>query len=190
MFLVTNISKIDVVLTDLRVSISTKQSVDLDKICPRSRSEISNPLIQAIQKQLLRITHKDSIVGGHKDDEKEKALQLEKQIHDAVTRKLNERPHPNQQTNNQEISELSQKVDSLIELMLKNPNAIAMPTVKNTNDSNNSNVNVDVSDDKLRDIHARTVKQLTKGVEGRIDSETKTKKSTIAENANELEGLL
>jgi hypothetical protein len=184
MFLVTNITKADIVIDDLHVSISPKKTIDLDKVCPRHRADISKPLHNALQKGILRILQKDSNIP---QEEKIVRHVYEKDDLNALSAKVKELEKKlADKQSSPDIALLAKKIDELGEKWEPNriPNPVPARNVPNT--KNDAVVNPNA----LKKIHAQTIKRITKGMEEHIEQKDDVKSINITDRANELEKLL
>ena len=205
MFYIMNVTKKELCISDLRLVLPPKRSIDLDKVCDRLDSERSKSLKIAIKKGWLRIMKKDTWWGDAK--EKDKPLGpdgrgiTEKNL-DEFGKKLEDKisSHMDRITDGMSVggdsSESDGKVDiiinqlqSLISNLKDAPATSATSANGGVGDPQYDEI-VDMDPETLIAMHEKTVKRMTKDSESKVRTEDKKIKSNVNRNIGELEDLL
>jgi hypothetical protein len=196
MYIVKNVSNIEVPIEDLRMSLKSNQQQDLDMICSRSIAEKSGDLRKAIAKGYIKIVFKDGTLIGNKvrvaNSKKEPQIvpptdqsgvlnelrQLEKRLnerHDAIIKKhLTEAKGLDSKT----TETLNAAIDALKSLAGQSKDV----SVKNEDES--------IDESKAIDIQKRVINRVAKDSKGNIRSDDSKEKSNIDKNIDELGDLL
>tara|TARA_Y100000034_G_scaffold2264_1_gene2812 strand:- start:734 stop:1369 length:636 start_codon:yes stop_codon:yes gene_type:complete len=211
MYYIMNVTKKEVCISDLRLVLPPKRSIDIDKVCDRLDSERSKSLKTAIKKGFIRVMKKDTWWGEAKNPDKplgpdgrgitEKNLDdFGKRLEDKLASHMNNM-----------ISGMSQgdggsdpdgKVDIIISqlttLLTNLQNAPPSSPVQevhnhygaqNIGDPQYDEI-VDMDPETLLRMHEQTVKRMAKNSESKVRTEDKKIKSNVNRNIGELEDLL
>jgi hypothetical protein len=183
MFVIKNVSHThDVVLQDLRIVLGRQDEIDLDKACHRFVADQSSDLRNAINQGLIHVLRKTDPNGNDQKVSQDGAIlkaieEMEKRITEKVAEKMAAKPDAQPAPN---VEALTAALQSLQDL-LKNGVPAAKPE---------GETSVEVVDDTVIDIHARTLDRLSKKTEGSVKHEETTTKSDALGNLDELEGML
>ncbi|MAG24391.1 hypothetical protein CMI47_02330 [Candidatus Pacearchaeota archaeon] len=209
MFYIMNVTKKEVCISDLRLVLPPKRSIDLDKVCDRMDSERSKSLTTAIKKGFLRVMKKDTRFGNSKKPDKPLGAEgrgiTEKNLDD-FGQKLKDdlsshmdKVMKSASTGEDQDSGSDEKVDIIISQLtslltnLQNP----QPAQEVHNHYGPQGVGdpqydeiVDMDPETLLRMHEQTVKRMTKDSESKVRTENKSIKSNVNRNIGELEDLL
>lgn len=193
MYIVANISKKILSISDLNITIPPNQSRDLHKMPLPIEPEKSNDLNGAIKKGYLKIVKRDSkkkAVIEEKHSNKEIDKEALAKIFREELKKMNNQnvtsasPAPDQ-------SETIKQMMAMMQQMQQTMQNQSQSIPQDTNDTND-NFNFDNDDvDQITKIHSKAVKKMTQDVENSIEyQQEKTKDSGLASRADELSDLL
>lgn len=194
MLLVVNISKKDVSLNDLGITLKPKQAVDIDKCnIPREKSVHSISLQSNIKDKKIRILqanppmnsvqYKEAIVNTNEGDKiKNNGDANIDDLKNIVSEEIKKQIDS---SNSQVIEQLSN-----IANILQNNNCqqqITLPTVLNEKNVDGEN---DMDMNTLMQIHSKNLNKMSKNTKSKAKyTETKTE-SEIDKTVSELEGLI
>lgn len=189
MFMIKNVSKTEIEINDLHISIQPNRSVDLDMICSRQSAIQSLNLRAAISKGIIKIVRKDGVEFLPKD---KSASEIQKDMHDLekrLTEKMNAQISKHiksgtEQQSNIDINGLTSAVEQL------NNIAKQLGSVQQVQQKQPSEEPSDMTNDKIVDIHQRAIGRMSKNVQGNIKHEETKSKSDVKKNIDELENLL
>lgn len=187
MYMVKNYGKKPIALGDLHITVSPNRALDLDMLFSRQVSENSPSLRTAISHQYLKVVRKDELKEGTPAFHAEKLAEQISEMEQRITKNLSEQiarhvsSNPNG-TPNVNIDGLQGVVDQLKKLAEQ---ASASQQSQPQADSSN-----DIPDEKMVNIHKRSVERMSRDVKGNIKHDKTSEKSDISKNLNELEGLI
>lgn len=186
MFIVKNITTLDVDIPDLHVTLSPNQKLDLDMVTSRFYIDQSGVLKNLLRTNKLQCIIKDGGINPVKKiepiAEKSQATQvdvlnavksLEAKIEKRITEKVStQQPNVDMTAFNQALS--------------------ALQTLVNNNAGNKqSNTNTEDVDEKtLIEMQKRTLNRIVTKTESSVKHDVQTTDRDVAKNAEELEGLL
>ncbi|MAG25677.1 hypothetical protein CMI47_08880 [Candidatus Pacearchaeota archaeon] len=207
MFYIMNVTKKELCISDLRLVLPPKRSIDLDKVCDRPDAERSKSLKTAIKKGFLRVMKKDTWWGDAKAPDKplgpdgrgitEKNLdEFGKKLEDKISSHM-DRIASGITGGSDDGSESDGKVDIIIsqlQTLLTNlkdaPAGVAgQPQHQSVGDPQYDEA-IDMDPETLLKMHEQTVKRMTKDSESKVRTEDKKIKSNVNRNIGELEDLL
>lgn len=182
MYKVKNIIHGKVLLADLdNLIIAHNSAVDLDSRFSRERIKNSANLKKALSEECKYLV----LLEDSEKDLQESLKSLEDKIKQDI---LNEIANRQSQPAN-DLTDINNKFDLLLNAIKNNPNQ----TIINNTSSSNKNVDfIDEEDDeKMINIHKKTIERLSKNSSANIQStQSEIKDSGVTDNLDELEGLL
>ena len=193
MYFIVNLTKHEVSISDLGISIGPKKSMDLEKI--KSTSDIldSKDLKNCIKKGIIQVRH-DSTYRSSKQPHSQPTIvhssidseQIEK-IREAVADEM--RKHPIQQAAPQSAS-----TEELIKLIAKLNEKIETLSGNRASSEKSNEISYEkeseLNEDTLSDIHAKKMSKIGKGSKSNLSYEQKSVADSVSDRASELEGLL
>jgi len=192
MLLIVNISKEDVCIKDLGITLKASQAIDMDKFkIPRSKSIYSKDLNNSINNKLLRILKADPPLNVTNIEEptntviiqKVESKTIDKDIDYSNIRTIVEDEIKKHMTSSFQIENKLEKIMGLLERTSENNNIIE----KNLPNDNVLD-NIDIK--KLEQIHIRNLNKQSESLKSTVKySETKTE-SEIDTIADELSDLI
>ena len=196
MYMVKNVSKNEVVISDMHISLPSGRSIDLDMVKPRYASEQSKYLSMAIKSGMLKVIRKDgetidpSLIPVVQEDKsnslidalKEMEKRLTENINAQVTKTVSDQKEASQTL---DVSGLNSAVESLQKIIMNNG-------IQSTPQQGKIGTQEEIGMDEamMVDIHTRAVSRMSKNVEGNLRHEEVKEKSNISDNLDELEGLM
>lgn len=194
MYIVENVTRYEIALGDLRAIIRPGKKEDLDRFAARYIVEQSSDLKIALKRGALRIVNKDNPYGF---PEPQKPAKIEKSSPDQsesivkamqeMERRLVERlnmqveKHVGQKgLDDESINKLNEAIEAIKGIA---GGSISAPSKKDTQE-------YDVEDEKVVDIHERSINRLTKDAKSKIQHKEENKSSNADANISELEDLL
>lgn len=172
MYKLRNITKGKVIIKDLGIIFSSNEEKDLDNLFPRSVILNSTHLKAAIGKYLSE-PYDDSIIEiEYSQSQNIDLSEIEKRLKEHITQHLSA-----QKT---ESPDISNKLDKLFEMMSQNK-----PNTEQFDEADYA-----VNDDKLLDIHVKSVKRLTENTESHVVSKDSTVESDVCKRADELDDIV
>lgn len=184
MYLIVNTTKKLINISDLNVQIESHQMIDLDKYDLPIRIEDSKVLKEALKTGLL----KEMSSSKAKNKEAENKTKIDKdEIYENIKKLIKEELSNKQSTNTVDQSQLLSVLSELKDVV-KNIKSSPNNTVQNTENSDNYN---EIDDDKLIEIHSKTISKLVKNTQGDIEYKKEQKEDkNLNSSLEELEGLL
>lgn len=183
MYKVKNIIHGKVLLADLdNLIIAHNSAVDLDSRFSRERIKNSANLKKALSEECKYLV----LLEDSEKDLQESLKSLEDKIKQDI---LNEIANRQSQPTN-DLTDINNKFDLLLNAIKNNPN---QTIINNIPSSSNKNVDfIDEEDDeKMINIHKKTIERLSKNSSANIQStQSEIKDSGVTDNLDELEGLL
>jgi hypothetical protein len=205
-----NVTKKEVCISDLRLVLPPKRSIDLDKVADRLDTERSKDLRMCIKKGFIRVMKKDTRFPFGKSPDKplgpdgrgitEGNLdEFGKKLKDDLASHMDKVMKDASQNNNQE-SEPDGKVDIIISqltTLLTNLQNTPPPVqevhnhygAQNAGDPQYDEV-VDMDPETLIEMHEKTMQRMTQDSESKMRTEDKKIKGNLNKNISELEDLL
>lgn len=180
MFFIVNRTKENIILSDIDVKLGPRQAIDLDKIMSRQKSDASACLRKTLSVGAIEVKVKDDInknsirisTSPPPDNEN-----LKKDIIDEIKGLLR-------------VQNSSLTKEDMIEVMKTFIGSINMTTSEAINNKQTS-TEIDMDENVLADINARSVNNLLKNVDQKsLKYKEKEEKNTIINDINELEDLL
>lgn len=197
MYIIKNISKQDLVLGDLRLSLRPGQQQDLDKISSRYVLEQSTSIKTGIKKRLIKVIRKDSSTSPptseaittivEKDSNEEVMKEIKALKKDLINR---QQAIARQQQTAIESAGGGLGGDAMGQL---NQAIAALQSVAQGGGGSVSEVKddeFDLPDDKAVEVHKRTVNRLSKDTKGKITHSESRSNANVDSNIDELEDLL
>jgi type III secretory pathway component EscV len=194
MFIVKNVSKKEVSINSLHISIEPDQQLDIDSVCARFHSEQSFALKQMIIGGLLKVIIKDDHRGGIQVKTPEIAMPEEmpeyvpknkdvinavKQLEEKLTKTIDSKIQNAQPAIDPSL--LSKAVDALQALAVQ----------QNSGNSGSGKVLESIDGEKAVAIQKRTLDRIAKNTESNvIQSEQVVDNSNVQRNTDELNNLL
>lgn len=200
MYLIRNISKQELALGDLRLSLKSGQQIDLDTICPRYVAEQSPSLKIFVSKNLIKIVSKDG--AGVIETIRETRIVEKDNGHVEILKELKEqekrlterqdiliRKHLGEATKTagldpQSIAALQTAIAALQNIAggnaLGTAPAVAKPQIEDDG----------IDEKQSIGIQKRTIERLSKNTQGNIKHEESKSKSNVDSNIDELGDLL
>lgn len=200
MYIIQNVGKNEIALGDLRVTLRPQQKLDLDMICSRYVIEQSPSLRMAIKKGLIHILQKDDIMtsqvkrpveqikSSNDNVTKDELKEMEKRMTETLTaqmRKIADKEKNAPSIDPESLAALAPLVQQLTNIVKQAGGPATSASTQKPQETN-----IEEVDDKMVDIHTRSLNRMVKKVEGNIEHEEQKKQSDIADRASELEGLL
>jgi len=188
MFFIVNKTKNELQISDIKISLGPRQAMDLDKIIDRSKSDRSRDLDLAIKQGVIQVKQKTPtetpiIISNNNDDDLEtsKIDDMKEYLAEEIKNQFDilKSGLTNSKNNNDNSGDLSQILNQLKGLV--------------NNNSTNESVDEDVimDEEKLSNIHARSIDKKLKNVESNeVKYDKKEIEDNIEDNISELEGLL
>jgi len=207
-----NVTKKEVCISDLRLVLPPKRSIDLDKVAERINTETSRDLKVCIKKGFIRVMKKDTWFGHGGKKPKDQPLGPDgrgitegnldafgKKLKDDLTSHMDKVMQDASQNSNQE-PESDGKVDIIISQLTKlltNLQDTPPPVqevhnhygAQNTGDPQYDEV-VDMDPETLIEMHEKTMQRMTQDSEYKMRTEDKKIKGNLNKNISELEDLL
>lgn len=185
MYLIINMTTDMIIIGDLGIELGPKKAIDLDKVFQdRSKFEHSKDLKYAEKSRKIQIRH-DRVVNKERE-----TVTVTQKIDDEHIMKIREAVR---QEVVEQIKNISSTPDNQIEIILEQMrNMIERGSSLKENSVNESVVQDNYNDidlDKLSEIHAKSVKKISKNTEGNVRYE-EHKSSSSLDNLDELDGLL
>lgn len=198
MYLVENVTRYEIALGDLRAIIKAGKREDLDRFAARYIVEQSTDLKMAMKRGALRLVKKDNPYGiaePQKQDKAErsspdqsetlvKAIQdMEKRLIDRLNSQVEK--HVGQRgLDDDSINKLNEAIEAL-----KGIAGGAYSPAKQI-EKEQIEKEYEVEDERVVDIHERSINRLTKDAKSKIQHKEESKSSSADANISELEGLL
>jgi len=188
MFVVKNITKHDVDIPELRVTLSPGHTIDLDMISSRFYIEQARSLRSLFSSKSLLCLNKDSgainMQPAAAADQPQQNSSMDvinsiKQLEEKLTKRIDEKVSHSQPA--VDVNALNQALAAL-----QNLTAI----VGNSQSQVQSQEAKDVDQGKLVDIQKRMVNRLAGNAESKVKHEEQTTDKDVTKNIQELEGLL
>ena len=191
MYLIVNISKRDICISDLKISLQPKQAIDLDKVVSRDRSQSSIDLKQCLSSHFIKILQKDGEKIKVKIEEKPQKIVSETYISEEQLKDIKEEIKKeiikNMQLNVTKSSDSQEVIDKINQLML----LVQQGGNKDLTSNDFTGVKTEDIDYKtLSDIHAKVVNKMTKKAEANVKYEEEKSDNSVSDNASELEDLI
>jgi hypothetical protein len=196
MYWVVNITKPPqtIGIGDLNIVIGARKAMDLEKILPRHKIEESKDLKRAVKSKMLQVRHEAK-------SNKKKEQPVSPQSSTLNAKELNKirstvRDEIQSLMEGQSQPELLQAVNNLLEVTknLKDapPQKVVVehsgsPGIVEPQDIDEVD---EIDEDKLADIHAKSIKNKTQNAETQLTYEERKGDSSVAANASELDDLL
>lgn len=196
MYIVENMTRYEIVLGDLRAVIRAGKREDLDRLAARYVVEQSPDLRIALKRGALRLVKKDNpydMTGvtkpseTTKEEDKQpdqivKAMQdMEKRLIERLNSQVSK--HVGQQgLDENSVEKLNAAIQALQGLA---GGGISVPKQSEAQDHK-----YEVEDEKVVDIHQRSIERLTKDAKSKIQHKEETSSSDADANISELEDLL
>ena len=193
MFLVANTSGKVLVISDLGVSISSKQALDLDTMrLDLPSPDVSKDLQTCIKRGLVKVIKSDRTKKRKKQPvalpsltDKGMLKEIQQTLREEIRQQLSvQKP----QTGD---AQMSQILDVLRQILAKGspvPKEIIREIIVEQNNLQDEPANVD--EDTLNEIHARAVDRLSKETDREIDYKVQRVESNISQQVLELEELI
>lgn len=191
MYKIKNITRGKLLLFDIGVKLNSGQIIDLEEILPREKIEQSVHLKVAEANELLAVLHRD-VVKEPAGFDPAMLLEMEMRIRQQIVQQMQAAAPvaapapvvPPQATQNPEIAALSAQLAALINKMGNQPMAAGTVSASDAVEEYTPD------DDKLREVHAKALKRMTKGATGQIEAKETIGKSDASKRADELEDFL
>lgn len=191
MYKIKNITKGKLLLFDIGVNLNAGASVDLDAIMPREKADASVNLKVAEDNELIAVLHKDVVKAVNQSISFDPSLflEMERRIREQIVQQMQTVHAPTVvaapvHTQNTEVADLTAQLTALISKMGNQPQ---------TNSPSNAvqdAFDYTPDDDKLREVHAKALKRMTKGSSGHVEAKETNTQSEIGNRADELDDLL
>lgn len=176
MYIVKNISKGKVIIGDLDLIIHNNEQIDLDLKFSREAIETSSNLRAALntdRKPVLMIVSKDTKVATAD------LVAMEKRIKEQIKQELGKISQTPQTGN------LDAKLDQILASLSNSPH---VSSTQNTSSEIAENL---PDDDKMIDIHKRSIDRITRNSSGFVEAKHEIKEDeNLDKNANELDGMI
>jgi len=183
MFLIANSCGKEITISDLGVSLSARQAIDLHKIDTLISPEKSKDLQKAQRYGAIKILHKEE---QQKTIIKEREVVIKesfdkedllKDIKSILTQEIDKKINFSQNDNSQQMATIL----AMMQQLANNQNATGVK---------NEEVDTDIDENTLVDLHSRSLNKISKDV---IDGGLKGKeeiKNDVLNNVDELENML
>ena len=190
MFVVKNITKHDVDIPELRVTLSPGHTIDLDMISSRFYIEQARSLRSLFSSKSLLCLNKDSgsinmqpvaNVDQPQQNSSMDVINSIKQLEEKLTKRIDEKVSHSQPA--VDVNALNQALAALQNLTVIVGNSQSQP-------QSQSQETKDVDQGKLVDIQKRMVNRLAGNTESKVKHEEQTTDKDVTKNIQELEGLL
>jgi hypothetical protein len=194
-YIVQNMTRHEIALGDLRAIIRPGKQEDLDRFADRYVVEQSKDLRIAFKRGALRLVRKDNPFGGVATDPKPATpvkesqpdvmgalKEMEKRLTQRLDNQVEKHVGAGGGLDEDSVSKLNDAIAALQGLAQGGGGAVAQP--------HQETEEYDVEDEKVVDIHERSINRLTKGAESKIQHKEETSKSDADANISELEDLL
>ena len=175
MYIFKNISNKNVLILDLGLVFYPGEVKDLDLYFTRTQLENSKHLKYAYngEEKLLQITHKDEVIND---------INIDKLVQERIDKIVK---------NQQSIDDVHKKIDILLNTIDELKKSQSAPQfVQNIPQKEEEKVDNIVEDQRIVDIHSRSIKRISKDVSGSVNTEETKKDSDIDDRVDELEGLI
>ncbi len=188
MFVVKNITKHDVDIPELRVTLSPGHTIDLDMISSRFYIEQARSLRSLFSSKSLLCLNKDSgsinmqpsaIADQSQQNSSMDVINSIKQLEEKLTKRIDEKVSHSQPA--VDVNALNQALAALQNLTAIVGNSQPQPQNQEAKD---------VDQGKLVDIQKRMVNRLAGNAESKVKHEEQTTDKDVTKNIQELEGLL
>jgi hypothetical protein len=186
MYLIVNTTKKSVNIDDLGVVFEGHQMLDLDKYDLPIRIEDSKRLREALKLGIL----KPMSSSKNKEEKKQEDGLNKQELYENIKKLIKEEVTNKNQPNNinKDIIDVLKELKSSIDTIKNSKNIIQNNT---SNDSEKSDINVDIDDSKLIEIHSKAVSRLVKNTQGEIEYKNEQKEEKDLDSSiKELEGLI
>jgi len=190
MYLIVNISKKNICISDINISLQPKQAIDLDKVVAKEKSRGSANLKQCISSHFIKVLQQDK--------EKVQIVEKIKQIENKAENKMNdEQLRSLKEEIKKEISSNLSKVvssdsgskevlDKINDLMLLMTQGVQSKDLAIKDILKDTGLDYNV----LSEIHAKAVKNLTKTAEANVKYSEEKVENSAESRASELEDLI
>ena len=185
MFLIANASRKEIVISDLGLTLSARQAIDLHKIKTQIPPEQSKDLQNAKAHGAIKILHQET----SKNITKERDIfikesfnkdELLKDIKILLGKEIDKKINSSQSSNNAQITEMLNMMHKLVQ----NNQSSGTSTADGDSD-------IDIGQSQLVDIHSRSLNTMSKNVLGsKLTSEEEVKDSRLSDNIDELSQML
>lgn len=196
MFFIVNKTKQTIVLGDIKVTLGPRQAIDLDKVVGRHKSEASKDLKVARKNGVVDVRIKDGEKPKAQKDKSSQSTDLEgfkKDIVDEITGSMKDivsGQQPQQVQAGVSEEQLERMLQRLIKAMPQ-PSKETVIIEKEGKILEKTEEEVEIDEDKLADINARTVDGIVKNTELKsVHYKEESQENTILDNVDELENLL
>lgn len=192
MFFIVNKTRKTISLSDIKITLGPRQAVDLDHFMKRDISESSVSLQSARSKGEIEIRIKDSIkekrdnIPASKSTDISDLKKMIKDLKGAVDDLSAQNPTIIQSGVSQE--DLEKITKAIVSQIPQNKETII---VQNQGSKKDEEVDINMNDEMLAIINARTVNKIVKDTEVKsVHYDEKEDKNSILNNVNELEDLI
>mgnify|MGYP004414079371 CR=1 FL=1 len=196
MYIVENMTRHEIALGDLRAIIRPGKREDLDRFAARYVVEQSSDLRIALKRGALRLVRKDNPYGTPEPaapskpekpapDNSEQIMKAMQEMEKRLVERLNNQveKHVGQQGLDEDsVGKLNAAIEAL--------RGIAGGGGGTTAATEAPSQEYEVEDEKVVDIHERSINRLTKGARSKIQHKEETQSSDADANISELEDLL
>ena len=199
MYIVQNMTRHEIALGDLRAIIRPGKQEDLDRFADRYVVEQSKDLRIALKRGALRLVRKDNPFGGvatdpqpatpaPKAEPQPDVMGALKEMEKRLTQRLDNQVEKHVGSGGLDEDSVSKLNDAIAALqgIAGGGGLVAQPQQSD----NSSQQEYEVEDEKVVDIHERSINRLTKDAESNIQHKKEVGSSDAEANISELEDLL
>ena len=190
MYLVANVSKRNIVIGDMDVSLQPRQALDLHKIKCKIEPENSKDLKLSTNTGLVKVLKKSKkqVYEEEKIDLSNNLSQedLIKMIKDTIKKEM---ASQSSQNTEQDSDKILDALKDLTKLVQDKPESVVH--VEKTKENVNTDDDSYVDEDKLAEIHARSMNKISKESDTFVEyDKQEVSDDSILDNINELENLI
>ena len=195
MFLIANAGRSEITLSDLGVVLLPNQAIDLHKVKTDMPPEKSKDLSLAARRGAIKILKRDEPVAPQPNITINEGVDKDELLSDLksfIKEELSGIESP--KNDNSELKELIELLKSQQQnniSMEQIQSLLAAQSLQGDSAALSPDVDVDIDESKIAEMHSKAVDKLAKNMRGEVDySKQKVKDESISANADELEGLL
>ena len=185
MFLIANSCGKEITISDLGITLSARQAIDLHKVDTPISPEKSKDLQKAQRYGAIKILHKEQQQKNTIIKEREIVIKesfdkedLLKDIKSILTQEIDKKITSSKNDNSQQMAQILAMMQQI------------MQNNQNSSNVKNEEADTDISENALIDLHSRSLNKMSKDiVDGKLKGEEEIK-NNVLDNVDELSNML